>query len=241
MQLDPAPMEAAPIALAVVQIPDLLIFGDSHTAALELGAKAEGIATGLLYLSGNIWHTGKIVLHPNLDLDQAGSRYVRRRVTEARDAMGGTLFREGAPVLASAGYHLGRLLPPMTHHGHSPDPDVLARDPDASFMSSAVFEAMITLRRRTIWRLLRLVATRCDLTVIAPPILSDDPMAAMAAGFITRRLREQGLHVFDPREVNGPLGQVLPPGWRADDGVHGNAAYGQAVLQHLLEEQPHEG
>ncbi|MGL5012438.1 MAG: hypothetical protein ACRC6I_21425 [Paracoccaceae bacterium] len=241
MQVDRAPMEAARTEAAVAEVPQLLIFGDSHTAALDLGAKAEGITSGLLYLSGNIWHTGQIVVHPNLELDQAGSRYVRRRVSDAREAMGGTLFRAGAPVLASAGYHLGRLLPPMTHYGHSPDPEALARDPDASFMSSAVFEAMITQRRRTVWRLLRLVATRCDLTVIAPPILSDDPMQMMAARFITRRLREQGLHVFDPREVDGPLGRVLPPEWRADDQVHGNAAYGQAVLQHILEEAPQDG
>jgi hypothetical protein len=240
MPLDPAPVaddmpggDAPALAPAPA---DLFIFGDSHTAALELGARAEGIRTGLLYLSGNIWHKGEITLHPKLELDQPGSRYVRRRVTEARDAMGGVMFRPDVPVLASAGYHLGRLLPPMTHQGHGVDPAVLDRDPDASFMSSALFETLITLRRRSVWRLLRLLATRCDLTVIAPPILSDDPMVAMAAGYITRRLREQGLNVFDPREVEGPLGQILPPHWRAEDGVHGNAAYGQAVLQHILED-----
>ncbi len=216
-------------------IPDLFIFGDSHTAALDFGAKAEGISTGLLYLSGNIWHAGLITIHAEREIDQAGSRYVRRRVTEARDAMGGRLFRPGAPVLASAGYHLGRLLPPMTHRGHTVDEAAFTADPDASFMTSAVLEAMITQKRRTIWRALRRIATRCDLTIIAPPILSDDPMSNMAARIITRRLREHGLQVFDPREVDGPLGRVLPDEWRSEDGVHGNAAYGQALLQYILE------
>ncbi|MGL4320521.1 MAG: hypothetical protein ACRCS3_06625 [Paracoccaceae bacterium] len=228
-------MDETDTPVTAADIPDLFIFGDSHTAALDLGAKAEGIRTGLLYLSGNIWHTGLITLHPEREIDQAGSRYVRRRVTEARAAMGGQMFRPGAPVLASAGYHLGRLLPPMTHHGHTTDDAAFAADPDASFISTAVFEAMITLRRRTIWRALRRIATRCELTVIAPPILSDDAMQNLAARIITRRLRENGLHVFDPREVDGPLGRVLPDEWRSEDGVHGNAAYGQALLQHILE------
>lgn len=233
MQLEPLkPAAAAPVA----DYPAMLIFGDSHTAALNLGAQAERIETGLLYLSGNIWHAGQIQPHATLGLDQPGSRYVRRRVTDARDAMKGTLFRKGEPVIVSAGYHLGRLLPPMTHHGHSSDAAALDRDPDASFMSAAVFEALITLRRRTVWRLLKHVGTLCDLTVVAPPILSDDAMQAMAARLITRRLRALGLNVFDPREVDGPLGQPLPDAWRSDDGVHGNASYGQAVIQYLTTE-----
>jgi hypothetical protein len=235
MQLEPLnPASADPVQPA--DHPAMLIFGDSHTAALNMGAQAERIETGLLYLSGNIWHAGQIQPHPTLGLDQPGSRYVRRRVTEARDAMKGMLFRKGEPVLASAGYHLGRLLPPMTHHGHSTDATALDRDPEAAFMSAAVFEAMITLRRRTVWRLLKHVGTLCDLTVVAPPILTDDPMQAMAARVITRRLRALGLNVFDPREVDGPLGQPLPDAWRAEDGVHGNAAYGQAVIQFLTTE-----
>ncbi|MFM2388612.1 MAG: hypothetical protein RLZZ437_167 [Pseudomonadota bacterium] len=235
MQMDSNIADVTETRVDAADIPELFIFGDSHTAALDLGAKAEGISTGLLYLSGNIWHAGLITIHAEREIDQAGSRYVRRRVTEARAAMGGQLFRHGAPVLASAGYHLGRLLPPMTHRGHTVDEAAFAADPDASFMSSAVLEAMITQRRRTIWRALRRIATRCDLTIIAPPILSDDPMSNMAARMITRRLREYGLQVFDPREVDGPLGRVLPDEWRAEDGVHGNAAYGQALLQHILE------
>jgi hypothetical protein len=236
MQLEPLDQNAADPVAAPDNFPAMLIFGDSHTAALDLGARLERIETGLLYLSGNIWHAGLMQVHPNLGLDQPGSRYVRRRVTDARDAMKGQLFRKAEPVLASAGYHLGRLLPPMTHHGHTSDTETFTADPDAAFMSAAVFEAMITLRRRSVWRVLKHISTQCDLTVVAPPILSEDPMQAMAARLITRRLRALGLSVFDPREIDGPLGQVLPDAWRAEDGVHGNAAYGQAVIRFLTTE-----
>jgi hypothetical protein len=236
MQLEPLnPAEADPVQ-PTDAFPALLIFGDSHTAALNAGAQAERIETGLLYLSGNIWHTGLMRTHPLLGLDQPGSRYVRRRVSEAREAMQGELFRKGEPVIASAGYHLGRLLPPMTHNGHTTDIPLFDQDPDAAFMSASLFEAMISARRRSVWRLLKQVDSLCDLTVIAPPILSDHPMQAIAAGLITRRLRALGLNVFDPREVDGDLGRVLPDAWRAPDGVHGNAAYGQAVIRYLTTE-----
>ena len=36
--------------------PDVLIVGDSHTAALHEAAVARGLASRLLYINGNFWH-----------------------------------------------------------------------------------------------------------------------------------------------------------------------------------------
>lgn len=215
-------------------LPDLLIMGDSHTAALDMAMRDEGFSTALLYINGNHWHAGGFVFDPVAGLARAGSGYIKRRVARARADMGGSLFEPDRVVIASIGYHLGRLCPGMARRGHTVDRDAFDADPDASFLSVAMMEAMIAAQRGALWDMLAAISRECVLVVVAPPILSDDPLMHKAARFITRSLRERGVMVWDPREQTGPLGRPLSDDLRAADGVHGNVAYGRAVLDEIF-------
>jgi hypothetical protein len=220
--------------MAADTTPDLLIFGDSHTAALELAMREEGFSTVLLYINGNHWHAGGFVYSAAHGFTRPGSGYIKRRIAKARADMGGTLFSPDRVVLASVGYHLGRLCPAMTRRGHTVDEAAFDAKAEASFLSEALMEAMITAQRKPLWDMLGAMAKDCVLVVVAPPILSDDLLQHKAATFITRSLRERGVMVWDPREQEGAMGQPLAPEFRAADGVHGNVLYGRAVLDMIF-------
>lgn len=215
-------------------LPDLLIFGDSHTAALDLAMREEGFRTCLLYINGNHWHAGGFSYDPVNGLACAGSAHVKRRVHRARVEMGGKLFRPDQVVLASVGYHLGRLCPGIARRGHTVDVAAFDANPEASFLSDAMLQAIVSAARKPLWDVLAAIAQECVLVVVAPPILSDDPLAARVAALVTRTLRERGIMVWDPREQPGALGQPLTPEMRSADGVHGNVHYGRAVLDQIF-------
>jgi hypothetical protein len=216
------------------QVPDLLIFGDSHTAALDMAIREDGFSTSLLYINGNHWHAGGFVYDEAFGFLKPGSGYMRRRIGKARLEMGGKLFHQDRVVLASVGYHLGRLCPGMGRRGHTVDEAAFDANPEASYLSSAMMEAIVTAQRQGLWDMLAAAAKDCVLVVVAPPILTDDPLQKKVALFITRSLRERGILVWDPREQSGAMGQPLAPELRAADGVHGNAAYGKAVLDMIF-------
>jgi hypothetical protein len=214
--------------------PDLLIMGDSHTAALDLAVREQGFSTTLLYINGNHWHAGGFSHHKAVGISNPGSAFIRRKVARARAEMGGKLFHEEGVVLASVGYHLGRICPPMTRLGHTVDAAAFDAEPEASFLSVAMMEAMVAAQRRPLWDMLADVSKECVLVVVAPPILSDDRLSWHAAKFVTRSLRERGVMVWDPREQPGAMGKPLRDEWRSADGVHGNAQYGNAVLDQIF-------
>jgi hypothetical protein len=215
-------------------LPDLLILGDSHTAALDMAMRDEGFSTTLLYINGNHWHAGGFSYNPNRGIVHPGSAFVRRHVAKARAQMGGSLFRENQVVLASVGYHLGRLVPGIARRGHTMEQDVFDADPDASYLSEAMMEALVEAQRGGLWDMLADISKACVLVVVAPPILSDDPLTARVARFVTRSLRARGVMVWDPRELDGAMGRPLSPEMRAPDGVHGNVRYGRAVLDEIF-------
>ena len=220
--------------MAMGTIPDLLIMGDSHTAALDLAARARGHSSAVLYVNGNFWHEGGFVLDSVEGIALPGNDFFKRRANAARARMGGRLFRENSPVLASVGYHLGRLSAGMARYGHTMDEATFDSDPSASFLSQAMMEAIVTARRAPLWDMLAKVSRECVLFVVAPPILSDDHLSWEIAQFVTRSLRKRKIMVWDPRDETGPLGKPLPDSWRTPDGVHGNIHYGNAVLEQLL-------
>lgn len=215
--------------------PELLIIGDSHTAALQQAAQARGIASQMLYLSGNFWHDGRIRWSRKTGIAATWRPAVQARIAEAAAAAGGTVFPRGVPILASFGYHLGRLAPLFGRHGHTPDvADAAARD-EALFVSDAFLHAYLHAHRGPLLRILRLAARTCDVVVVAPPVVQADPVALRMAGAITAMLRGSGVRVFDPRTEADWDGQPLPDHLRSDDGVHGNAAYGDWVLGRLFD------
>ncbi|WP_323038672.1 hypothetical protein [Gemmobacter sp.] len=212
--------------------PDLLIVGDSHTAALHQAARARGLDARLFFLSGNYWHENRMRPHAELGISAAYRRPLQRQVQAFAGEVGGSVFPPGVPVLASIGYHLGRLVPVFTRHGHTP-----VDDPDESrlFVSDAFLRSFILHNRGNLLRILRRAARQSDLLVIAPPMIQADPVSLHFARTITAMLTEAGIRVFDPRQEPDWADQPLPESLRAADGVHGNAAYGEQVLKRLFD------
>lgn len=225
----------APEAAAAVRAarPDLIIVGDSHTAALYEAARARGWDARLLYLSGNFWHEGSIRWHRDQGLAAVRRPPVERQIRAAATAAGGTVFPADVPVLAAFGYHLGRLAPLLRRRGHTPDLADFDARPEAQFLSRAMAEAWLDAQRNLLRRILRAAARRSRLVVVAPPVVQDDPAAQVLAGIVTGWLDADGVTVFDPRREPefGPA--PLPPHLRTPDGVHGTAEYGGRVLDAL--------
>jgi hypothetical protein len=215
--------------------PELLIVGDSHTAALHEGALAGGLRSELLYISGNHWHENKMLRHPSQGLAAPYRPGLNRNIAAFAKKVGGSVFPADIPVLASIGYHLGRLVPMLKRTGHSPDADQVAQDEDLLFISDAFLTSYIFSHRDALFRVLRFARHRADLIVVAPPMIRSDPVTLHCAARITAILRDNGIRVFDPREEEDWAGASLPEHFRAPDLVHGNAAYGAEVLARIFD------
>lgn len=213
--------------------PDLMIVGDSHTAALHAAAVARGLDARLLYLSGNFWHEGRIRFHPAQGLTAAYRPAVQRQIRAAAAAAGGTVFPAGAPVVASIGYHLGRIVPFFDRHGHTPDAADFDARPEAQFTSRAFTEAWLHHQRGALLRVLRLASRAARLVVVAPPVVQADPVALAFRATLTGWLRAEGVTVFDPCDEDGFGPAPLPLHLRSADGVHGTPEYGGMVLDRL--------
>ena len=214
--------------------PDLMIVGDSHTAALYEAARARGWDARLLYLSGNFWHEGSIRWHRDQGLAAVRRPPVERQIRAAATAAGGTVFPADVPVIAAFGYHLGRLAPLLRRRGHTPDAADFDARPEALFVSRAMAEAWLDAHRNLLRRILRAAARRSRLVVVAPPVVQEDPAVQVLASIVTGWLDADGVTVFDPRREAGFGPDPLPAHLRTADGVHGTAEYGGRVFDALI-------
>jgi len=203
---------------------DLLVIGDSHSAALFQAAQAQGYCADLLYISGNHWHENRMLPDRQRGMSAAWRPGIERRVQDFAAAHGGRAFPADVPLLISAGYHLGRLAPLLQR----PAGAVAVEQLSEQFLRD-----WLAHHRGRLWRVLRLASVRADMTVVAPPVVQESAVVARLAGLITAELRQFGLRVFDPREEGDWMSAPLPVALRAADGVHGTVEYGAAVLGRL--------
>ena len=216
--------------------PEVLIIGDSHTGALTAAARMRGIRAETLFLSGNFWHDGHLEFHPKAGLFCPHRPAVNRDIRSLRDMLGGgSLFARDMPVLASFGYHLGRMITPFENRVIAVDGAWFARKAHASFASQGFVAAYVAYHRGALIDTLVQAHGCCDLVVVAPPILDANPVARLMAGMITERLLAQGVRVFDPRREPDWGWAPLPDAFCDPDGRHGNAAYGAAVLARIFD------
>lgn len=215
--------------------PDLVILGDSHTGALHQAALARGMEARLLYINGNFWHENQMRWHPRLGIAAKYRPRLHRQVRDLGAELGGSVFPAHVPVLASIGYHLGRLVPRMARLGHTPDARHAQTDESLLFLSDSFLESYILSQRGNLLEILTSAARTCNVIAIAPPMIQTDPVALHVANRITDWLIARGVRVFDPRREPDWADQPLPEELRAPDQVHGNAAYGEAVLARLFD------
>ena len=219
---------------ATESLPDLLILGDSHSTALAEGCAAHGIRAEVLGFSGNLWHAGHVALHRTQGLRVRGAA-MQARLMAMRDRLGGgPILRPDLPVLASVGFHLGRLVPPFGFHGHVAGAGEFEAGEDRLFASSALVAAYVAAFRAPHVRMLARMARLAPLAAVAPPPFYTAPNYPAIYEEVVRAIRAAGVALYDPRDDWG--GEApLDPAWLAPDGVHGNAAYGASVIGHMID------
>lgn len=206
----------------------LVLIGDSHSAALYQAAQMQGMACKMLYLSGNHWHENRIRAHRLRGLWAGYRPGLQQQIDAFAAGLGGSVFPQGAVVLASFGFHLGRLVPLLRRFGHA-----ATLEQGKLFLTQGFLESFISHHRGQLHRALRHAHGQCRLVVMAPPVVQDDPLALHVTGLMVTMLRKQGLTVFSPQEEPDWQGRPLPASLRGADGVHGNAAYGAELLKRL--------
>lgn len=218
------------------RLPDMLIVGDSHSSALADGAAAHGLSFEHLRLSGNYWHNGEVQFSSSHGFSSR-RRFAQNEIARIRQALGGRrLIDPEVPVLATFGWHLGRMAPPFMLLGHVADQPTFEANPAAHFVSSAFVAAYAEARRDRLWRLAQRVARVAPLVMVVPPLPGRDGTIRAFRDVVTAALRRKGVTVVDPAvELLGGDG-LLPPDWQTADRVHGNSAYGKALVGLLLEQ-----
>lgn len=219
---------------AAEPLPDLLIIGDSHSTALAEGCAAHGIRAEVLGFSGNLWHAGHIALHRSQGLRVRGAA-MQARLNAVRERLGGgPVPRADLPVIASVGFHLGRLVPPFGFHGHVADGDQFELGAHRHFASSALVSAYVGHFRAPHVRLLARMSRLAPLTVVAPPPFYTAPNYGAVYDEVVQAVRRAGVSLYDPRDDWG-ADAPLDPAYLAADGVHGNRAYGAKLIGHMIE------
>lgn len=215
--------------------PVLSIVGDSHAIALREGAAQLGIPALGINFSGNFWHAGRFRYGRNGFFVMRLPEIQRKLDTERARAGGACLFGAGVPVLTTAGFHLGRLVPPFGWNGHVTAAEY-GRWPGQDEAASSDFVAdYIDHFRERHFRLLRQVGRRGKVIVVAPPPIVRRPNYDTFRAVLVQRIRALGVEVYDPREDFAPGYAPMDAALIAEDGVHGNADYGAAVIRNLMQ------
>ena len=215
--------------------PDLLILGDSHSVALKAGCDALGVRAEMLSFSGNIWHQGLVSLHRNRGIF-VRNRAFQQRVAELAARLGrGNVLSPEVPVLASFGFHLGRIVPPFGYNGHRTDAAGFLADETSQFASRALAEAYVRHFRQGHVRMLRRLSEMVPTVAVAPPDIFGAANYPLFITIVKEMIRAAGVPLFDPCAELFPGQAGLPGEFLTEDGVHGNAAYGERVISLLLD------
>ena len=213
-------------------VPDLLVLGDSHSASLLAGARLLGLAADGLTFSGAAWHEARFAA-TRAGFEPRNAPAVRQQMDALRKRTGVTdVFASGPPVISTMGYHLGRLVPPFGWNGHV----VPARDDDdAPTVSQAFLDAYVRHHREPHLRLARRLAARTRVVIVAPPPAFLRPSYQAFRDTVTGLFRAAGLTVHDPAADMTGAGGVLDSAYLQEDGIHGTAEYGAAVLRTVMQ------
>lgn len=215
--------------------PDLLILGDSHSVALKAGCDALSVRAEMLSFSGNIWHQGLVSLHRHRGIF-VRNRGFQRRVAELSARLGrGNVLSPEVPVLASFGFHLGRIVPPFGYTGHRTDADGFLADEASQFASRALAEAYVRHYRQGHVRMLKRLSDVVPTIAVAPPDVFGAVNYPLFVGIVKEMIRAAGVTLLDPCAELFPGRSGLPEALVAEDGVHGNAAYGERVIGLMLD------
>ena len=216
--------------------PELLIVGDSHAIALRGGCEALGVTSELLSFSGNLWHLGHIVMHRKRGI-WARSPALQKRLQETALRLGSdALPAADVPVVATFGYHLGRIVPQFHAGGHCANAAEFLGDENRHFVSQAMLDAYIAHFRRSLVQVLKRMAGRAPLIAVAPPLIHESANYPEFMDTISDMIQAEGIRFINPCDTLFGRRKALPAEFLTADGGHGDAIYGAMVIQ-LLRDQ----
>jgi hypothetical protein len=217
-------------------LPEILVLGDSHSIALADGCRALGMRVESMYLSGNLWHSGRVALHAQHGFWVQGMPAAQRQILTLRERLGGrSLLSRDVPVLASFGFHLGRVAPLFSMHGHMTEASDFDANSNALYASKTLVDGYLTAFRASHLRTARRMARLAPTAFVLPPHYSNWGNMRQLALRLAARFQGQGLRVYDPAPDFDPSGAPLAEEWLTSAKNHGNAEYGRAVVGHMLE------
>ncbi|PTV95290.1 hypothetical protein C8J27_105236 [Rhodobacter aestuarii] len=217
--------------------PEVLLVGDSHTIALEDGAKELGIATEVFRCGGAGWHDGKFGFNAD-GIVPKNTPMGRRSIDGIRERQGVTnILTLGVPVITTIGFHLGMLVRGLRWTGHHVVSEVEPMPEEGLVASEAFLTAYVQHHRTQHIRVLKRMAREADVLVVPPPPIGIDINGHKAREILIRLMRKGGLTVFDPMVELFADEPGFPSRFVKDDPNHATADYGKVVMTALRERQ----
>lgn len=205
-----------------------------------MGCDALGIPAGLLSATSNFWHAGRIVFDADQGVRMRGHTKAAKRLAAEAELIreqfgGGPVINRDVPVIASAGFSLGRLFPSSFSHRHASSGEEFAANSAACFLSDDFLRAYVAHHRHPQIRVLRRLANRARVTVVPPPVKLRSPIMRASYAAVCDMIRAARLDLYEPLADLAEPGQGLDEGYFSADGAHGNERYGRTVIQRLIE------
>ena len=214
--------------------PDVLIIGDSHSVALSAGCEQLEISCLTASFSGAIWHDGHISYHDELGI-AFSRKWGRKLLDEIRAEIGVEhLAKAGVPVMFSAGFHLGRVVPAFGWSGHKAFRNDVEMPDDRMAVSAGFMREYLCEFRTAQFDLIEGFARHTPVVVVAPPPTDRENFPEFSEATI-ELMKERGLRVYDPRADFADENGRLPDDLLEADQTHGNARYGQLVVERIIQ------
>jgi hypothetical protein len=217
--------------------PEVIIIGDVHARSLMDGCEALGVPAGLLWESEIHWHAGRVNFDAVLGISMHDNKSLLAQAERIRDRLGGRpVPNPEVPIIVSAGFHLGQLVSELVSPRHVTSRDEFEADSEALSISEDFLRGYVDYHRETQLQVLRQLARRAPLTVVAPPFKRKTTATAWAAyRAICDLMREARLDLYEPMADLGEIGEGLDESYFGPDGKHGTAEYGRIVIENLIE------
>jgi hypothetical protein len=209
---------------------DAIVLGDSQAIALKEGCDQLGLRTALMSLSGNFWHMGLVRYNPSRGIVGRGAAQARVNGFKAENGFE-KLPHPGLPVIATFGFHLGRILPMFGIDGHRTRAEEFEEDLSAHFVSRGMMRAYARAFRQAHFDMLKRLTRQVPTLLVAPPLMSEEGNMVDFRSEILAMMREAGIDTLDPCAEIAGADRALPAVLRAPDNNHGNADYGRQAVE----------
>lgn len=215
----------------------ILVLGDSQSVALKDGCDALGLTADLLSFSGNYWHAGHIVPHRRKGVWARGLP-LQKRIGDVLERSGReSLLGPDVIVVASFGFHLGRVAPALTSRGHRASPAEFLADDDTFFVSAQFLAAYVETSIAKHAVMMRHIGRSSKMLLVCPPRYEPEPVNYRSIFHLIKdRFAQSGIIVCDPAaDLFGPDG-FMPDRLKTADGFHGSPEYGEMAMRLIVQQ-----